>query len=299
MQFIKIKKFFVGILSLPIRNQYRRHNFRNRFFLPNIQVNECNDLPLLKRRINVALCFNHDYADKAAVAILSLVNVSKKRCAYDIYCVVDETVTDDDKKLLQKSAGTSKIKFLLANSDFDESWLDQCDYNWHKSIYWRLMLPKLLPDVDRIIYVDSDVVFVNDLSEADMIEMNGNLIAGVGDKNGEYVNSGFLVMNLHQIRRDNLYEKWTGMSKKIKYKYPDQDLLNETCRGRILYLPLRYNFMPEICFSQIGKGIFSARDISDLKYDTVMIHYASRPRPWDKDYTPPLANIWKYWKSKL
>lgn len=136
---------------------------RLHFFLPDIHFGENEFLPLEKydRKINISFCFNGNWARRAGVAIKSLLEVSTDKCDYNIFCVVDKSVSQTDRKLLIKlMKGTgSTLTFLNANHDFDKSYLGK----WSVAIYYRMMLPKLLPNLDKIIYADIDVLFCNDL----------------------------------------------------------------------------------------------------------------------------------------
>ena len=154
-----------------------------------------------------------------------------------------------------------------------------------------MMLPKLLPDVDRVIYADADTIFCNDLAEAAMIDLGNNLIAGVREHNLHYINSGFMIMDLKKIRSEKIYEKWIQAAETKAYKYPDQDIINNVCKGRIMFLPPKYNFTMWTGFNTGDKAAYPDRDFSDLKYHTVVIHWAGGKKPW-KDERPPFSDIW-------
>ena len=154
-----------------------------------------------------------------------------------------------------------------------------------------MMLPKLLPNVDQIIYADIDTIFCHDMIDISRLDMGKNILAGVRDYNNGYINSGFLVMNLRQIRTDRLYQKWISASRTKRYKNPDQDLLNFTTRGRTIFLPLKYNFQP-----MLGPWIFKAHtqmEIDDLKYNLVVLHFSNWMKPWDAPKNRPIfSEIW-------
>ncbi|MDR1027301.1 MAG: glycosyltransferase family 8 protein [Rickettsiales bacterium] len=278
-------------------SRQKRRRLRYERYLPRIALHGSELPPLKKRKIDVAFCFDKNYAKLAAVAIMSLLDVSKNRCDYRIHCVVDEGVGKLEKDRLEKIArdSGSEIAFLNANEDFDKSLRG----NWSKGIWYRLMLPKLLPDLDRIIYADVDTAFCNDLVEADMIDLGGNLIAAANDGKPGSINSGFLIMNLKLMRRENIYKKWISLSRANEYMYPDQDLLNETCKDRILHLPLKYNFC---LWRRPNTAPYSEQELSDLRFHCVMMHWlGAGPKPWkhyDDSRYVPFADIWRYYADK-
>jgi len=238
-------------------------------------------VPIKKRAwpVNLAFGFDRGYARQTGVAIASLLANSKDRCSYNIHCVVDDSVTQDLKAsldgLVKALDPASALIFLEANRDFDQGMRG----SWSKGVYYRLMLPVLLPDLDDIIYSDGDVIFCRDLLEAADLDLGENLLAGVMEESSGYINSGFLVMNLTRLRQEKTYEVWVEQSRLEHYANPDQDLLNATCRDRILYLPVKYN-VGSYMFHWKRRYVIPSRDQHDLKFNAVLLHYICEQKPW-------------------
>jgi UDP-glucose:(galactosyl)LPS alpha-1,2-glucosyltransferase len=294
--FNKIKRTFIGFMRLIGIPKYCATKIAAQLFFP--KISDAVTLPLIKTKVNVAFCFNQALVKQVAVVIHSLISVSKKRCDYNFCCVIDNSVSEQDKKLIEKFVNNtgSEITFFYANNDFDGAYLG----NWSLAIYYRMMLPKLLKNLDYVIYADIDVIFCNDLVEASQIDMGDNLIAGVRDseKDPTHINSGFLILNLKKIREEDIYDKWIYMAKNTQNKYPDQTVLSETCKNRILYLPLKYNFCSmRSWFNFAGKNVYSDAESHDLKYHMVMIHFAGKYKPWQGDKDIHSYIWWKYAKE--
>jgi len=243
-------------------------------------------LPVKKRLqpINVAFGFDGRFARQTAVAIASLLANSKNRCAYNIHCVVDDSVTREFKEactaMVREMAPGSTLVFLEANRDFDHCPTGNLPI-YPVAVYFRLMLPNLLPELGEIIYADADVIFCRDLIELADLDLGDHLLAGVRERADGYINSGLTVMNLDRLRQEKIYEAWTKEARLKDYRYPDQDILNITCRGRILYLPVKYNFFHSMYHNFYRRGGITPRDHHELKYAVVMVHYAScSPKPW-------------------
>jgi lipopolysaccharide biosynthesis glycosyltransferase len=221
------------------------------------------------------------------VAIASLLANSQGRCSYNIYCVVDDSVTPDLRDALAGLVKTkdqeSALTFLAANRDFDQALRGAAPLG----TYYRLMLPALLPALDDIIYIDGDVIFCRDLLGLADLDLGENLIAGVMEAPG-YINAGFLVLNLARLRQEKIYESWLENSRREQYDLADQGLLNATCRGRILYLPIKYNFLYHICHKLYRQGLILPQDYHDLKYNAVMVHYAGEHKPWNDNKHYPV-----------
>lgn len=292
----KVKKFFCNLFAITaftkthrrqIRDKLMFHNFIKEVNVPNVTS---PSVPVkIKTKINIAFCSDKRGIKLAAVSIKSLLNVSAGKCDYNIYCVIDDDVSAQEKRSLSAllKGTSSTITFLKPNNDFDKSFT----HGWTKAVYYRTMLPKLLPNVDKIIYADIDIIFCNDLIEAYNLNMGDNYIAGVKTFANGYINSGFLIMNLKQIRKDKLYKKWIETSQKEHWSDPDQALLNYTCQGRILYLPLKYNFQ-----TMDGSNIYKCHtpcEIQDIQYHLVILHFSNWMKPWHKESERPIfSELW-------
>lgn len=272
------------------------------------------------KRINIAFCFDENMWMLSGVAIASLLYHAMGNCAYDIYCVVPEDLSqskrDELTMMVNNMDKNSKIIFLNANHDFDGSVVKQ----YTTGIYYRFMLLKLLPkNVDKIIYCDADTTFHDNLLKLYNINIGKNLIAGVSDagqvgrlwpKNGNYINSGVLVMNIKELRHLKLYDIWVDLSKQDCYAYPDQDILNKTCDGKIFYLPMRYNYMPgdgNFLKPYVNQGVYTQQDYKEAIKNPAIIHYILR-QPW-KNRENIVGDLWwkyaamtpfyAYFKSKI
>ena len=239
-------------------------------------------------KIPVSFCFDARGCKMAAVTIKSLLLASEGRCDYDIYCVTTDDVDEPLQNIIRGVIhGThSKVHFLKGNHDFDKSWRG----NWPVAMWYRLMLPKLLPNVSRIIYADIAMIFCGDLIDIYELDLGKNLIAAP-TRTDKYINSGFLLMDLDKFRKDKIYEKLIRASQTHQYRNPDQDALNDVCSGRITFLPLRYNF-------QLSHGsrifkIYPESELDDLKHNLVVLHYSDYMKPWAAIGARPVySEIW-------
>lgn len=167
------------------------------------------------------------------------------------------------KSLLKECKRIDRVYFLIEDDAFPEELPDVvrcinvsgCDVakpdgaNYENPWTWmtmaRLALHRLLPDEDRVVYLDVDTICMfaaDDLFEADL---DGNLIGGVREPKRcidpfLYINAGVLLMDLEKLRHgfgDELLE----IARKRPLKCPDQDAINLICQGRILELNPTYN----------------------------------------------------------
>ncbi len=271
--YFKLKRALLHVIDLFIPTKVAKKNFVSWATFPKFNLTP-NDTKY-RKTINIAFCFNERYIPLALTAITSLLENSPG-CKYDIYCVTDITKRAQTKILKYISARYSNgnIIFLKPNKDYAHA---HCG-RWPHAIWWRCMLPKLLPDtVTRIIYADVDTLFVRDLRDANEFKLGKNLLAGCFDSQ-TYINSGFLVMNIAQLRRENKYPQMIHWAENNQTRYPDQDMLNTICRGRIKPMSRKFNAI-------VGGGYSFLKTMNATQYrdmrHPVMLHYAGKIKPWD------------------
>lgn len=169
------------------------------------------------------------------------------------------------------------------------------------TIYFRLFLSEMFPEIDKAIYLDADTIINADIAQLYRIDLGHDLIAAVADNfvaaNPEtvyyseeglgipcdqYVNSGMLLMNLKAMREGHFTERFVQLLNKYHFESiaPDQDYLNVMCNGRIHYLDRRWNNMT-------GDG-------TEGPDHPRIIHYNLFGKPWHYRDAPLADYFWRY-----
>lgn len=183
---------------------------------------------------------------------------------------------------------------------------------WHKSIYGRLFLNEILKqydDIDRIIYLDGDIILTQPVAELFDMDMRGKCIAGVRDcdetvrkhslhmEEGKiYINSGVLVIDTKRwVEIDaghRIIEYINSFSEELPY--PDQDAINQVLFDEIIAIPLKYNFFWMICDRDIPKMLnereltYSGEEIYEGLHNAKVIHFAGHDM-WSMYGSSPVA----------
>ena len=178
------------------------------------------------------------------------------------------------------------------------------DY-YSETIYYRMFIPSMFPEYEKAIYLDGDIILQDDIANLFNIDLKDNLLgaaidyvvnttpefvaysdAALGLPAKHYFNSGVLVMNLREMRKARIEEKFITML--LNYNLdtiaPDQDYLNVLCKDRVTYFSDTWNKMPDF-----GKMY----DISELH----LIHYNMYRKPWHYKDMPYEEAFWKYAKE--
>lgn len=168
--------------------------------------------------------------------------------------------------------------------------------------WYRLRLPRLLPHVDRVLYLDADLVVLKNLKELFDMDMQHYLCAGVEDlqlkrdnyketiglsHNHVYVNAGVLVMNLKAMREQNTSEAMIDYAQQHAsiLTYNDQDVVNIVCQNKIKELSSEWNFTTA-----------DARRNRHMIHLARIAHFTGTRKPW----LSKCRNVFRHqWKKNL
>lgn len=187
-------------------------------------------------------------------------------------------------------------------------------------MYYRLFAPFVLPEeLDRILYLDPDIVNLNSMNDFYYQDFKDNLFVAttheyltkwiqpinnirLDTKNSkEYYNTGILLMNLPAIREARQQEDILSVIELYKKRLllPDQDVFNHLYWNRVLEADWRlYNLDPR--FYTKANLVFP-KDYNDewVEAEVVFVHYCGKQKPWVKreDYKYKLGEY--YWQNEV
>lgn len=163
------------------------------------------------------------------------------------------------------------------------------------STYFRFLLPILNKNLSKIIYVDADIICLNNIEELLSFNLDNNIIAAVPDtermnqnRNKDlklekhiYFNSGMLLINVKEWNKYNIFDKLIEIlsTSSYNFKFPDQDALNLILTQKVVYLPKKFNY-------------FNNSKVTDKEIkEIVLLHFAASPKPWYMGWEiSPLSN---------
>lgn len=259
----------------------------------------------------IVIAFTPNYIVPAAVTLRSILDASPEG-RFEVLCLVTEEIPQRQKDELEAMAGERMIfRYLSLAGRLEGYYIDP---RYSEAASYRLLLPELLPDVDKIIYIDCDIVVRQDLAALySSTELGDNLIAAIyeapiegqaerwkalGCDSGKYFNSGFLIMNLKQMREEGTSRKLLDALRTDWLEFPDQDALNQVCQGRVLPLSPIYNGIRTFFLPQYKKD-FLAQYGSEALWDEVQtsgtIHYTGG-KPWNL-FTVKFDKWWRVYYS--
>ncbi len=268
------------------------------------------------KEIPIMLATDENYTPQTGVTILSALENRTYDVKYSFYIFTANEFSDSivsKFKQIESTYGNCSINCVKMDEDLFSDVKLNIAHITHPTFY-RLVAASKLPQYDKIIYMDSDVIVEQDLLEYFDTDLTDSYIAGVlgasyhwasdGNKkyckeNGlpsidQYVNAGVLIFNLKLIRDKKIESEFIRLSK-LGLRSQDQDVLNRACYNHIKFVPYKYNCMVakyEKAPEQLLK-VFSTSVINEANNCPVITHYAAERKPW-ADLSCALADRW--WK---
>ena len=252
------------------------------------------------KQINVAFCVNNAYVEKVAVVITSMLENNREN--YFHFYIFSSDLSEDSIKYLNKLK--SRYKNFEASRvevpvDLFKSLKLNIDYISIET-YYRYAISDLLPDLDKILYIDADLIINKDINIFYDTDIADYYLAGVEDAfiksenykpeiglstDDIYINAGVLLMNLQKLRQDCICKKFIEATEGLwdKIKYQDQDIINIVCKGKIKQVDSIYNFARENIMAEPNR-----------QKEACIIHYTGKKKPWLKKKIK-IGHVLQFW----
>lgn len=273
-----------------------------------------------RKHLHVALASDSNYAEFVAVVLVSLFETNTWQDFTTIHLLsngIDEVTLE---KLAQHvPEGKGELKVYDIRSLKEDLGVDVPPTIAITS-YARLFLPNLLSrDVDRVLYLDCDIVVNGSVEEFYCVDFDGKWVAGVLDTlntaapktavgmapDDEYFNAGVLLMNLNAWREHDVTQQCLDflIAHGGKVTHHDQGIINGVCNHHKLYVLPKYNTTttyyshPYWYLQQHNSPFYSAEEVDDAKSAPSIIHFTEGflNRPWVKNSLHPMREVYEHY----
>lgn len=263
-------------------------------------------------KIPIVFAFDNNIIKPACVCISSLMMSARADTFYDIFILHSRNVSlrTDELDRIPQAYENCSITYCQVDDSFESAFEIR---GVTKATYYRLLVPQIITQYDKILYSDVDIIFRMDLTDVYNTDVSQYYIAATLDiglnqddkylqsinvGKWEYLQAGFVLLNLQKMRDDNMVEVFKDLAKK-DYKYQDQDILNISCKGKVLYLPPCYNvndcaFIYMYWHPESLPQSFSKEAI-EVATHCGNIHYSGY-KPW-KRYSIAFDIWWEYYRK--
>ncbi len=262
--------------------------------------------------IPIVFAANGKYAPYAGVAIESIKEHASPRNLYRIYVLHTGLTPAHIQKL--ESLGSERLTVQCQDiTALLQSKKTELPVTGHitQECYYRILIPEIFDSYPYVVYLDCDLIVKEDIAGVIPEDMGDALIAAVRDccqesdysrllrdfclSREEYVNSGVLVFNIEKWNQNTTTTKCFEMIRTTpaqKLAFPDQDVLNTVCRGRIDYLDYAWNFNWGMLFYSPKELEMYRTVVDDVSERFRIIHYATHKKPWSHRRLPYADLFW-------
>lgn len=244
----------------------------------------------MKNEFHIAFGVDTIYAPKMCVTIASILENNKNNniIFHVIYNDLSDKVIDEIKKSMLTLQAEINFHFI----DVDLSIFPKFSNFSHitSGAFLRFFIPELLQGLtDRALYLDADIICINNISDLFHLEMDENeILAVVEDIDSEtylnenasfqkrYFNSGVLMMDIEKWNKNNVYGQLLSVlnEKGSGFNLIDQDALNLVMIDKVHYLDNIWNYM--INAEQLDKK----KEKYSVPENAKFIHFVGPVKPW-------------------
>ena len=248
---------------------------------------------------HVAFCFDRNFRQHFGAAVTSLLmtyeGLGEELAVHVVTDDVDEDFARRIDQLRRRFRATLRVypvRERMATS------LEGVPLSggYPQTTYWSLLLADILPaDVERVLYLDSDLVVVSDLQALLDADLQGRTLGGVDDPSSVrlrakwgvdcYINSGVMLFDLTRWRARDYGRRCVAFSlaQGDRIEYLDQCAINNVLAGDITLLERRWN------------GCVMPRIPPQRFEGAAILHFITGDKPWQAWYESPLGRYyWRY-----
>ena len=257
--------------------------------------------------IHIVFCVNNHYVTHLGAAMASVLQNNPNTDF--VFHILSADLTEESKKQIWKLKTRFprfEVDYLVPPATLFQDLKLTIDYISIET-YFRYVIADLLPDVDKALYLDADLIVTGDLKPLWQTPLSEGkktyLAAGVPDlwierlgykssigfqKEDVYVNAGVLLLNLKKMREQSVSKQFFEMQKKWKdrIRFQDQDIINLTLSGKMKVLDSIYNFTS-----------YHYKKEKSKRKQAVVFHFTGSKKPWTKPCTHALKKVYRTYEK--
>lgn len=214
---------------------------------------------------NICLCADNNVVEYMSALIVSILRNSSQDEEFIFHIIITSCISEENKNYINelKNIKNFQLKYYnpIHKEKFEKWYKEKATGQWGIEAFSKLDIPFLIKDLDKVLYLDCDMIVLNSLKELFNLDITNNIAAVVEDKDIKYFkiletnfnffyryfNSGFMLINIKYFNElfteNSFFEEIEKYLKSIKaLKYIDQDIFNYLFQNKVKYLDSKYNF---------------------------------------------------------
>lgn len=266
--------------------------------------------------MEIAFCLDNNYIQYCATAIASI--LSNNQNEHITFHVLSNNLTNENKLEVRDWLTSYKNKFIFFHNINPQTFKSFPIENAYINIttYYRLLLPDILKDIDKVLYLDCDVIINSSLLELWNTDISNYAVAGIRDRINDnirlynrlrynitygYINAGVLLINLKKWREENVFAKALSIAIKSPaiLKNHDQDIINILFYNSKKILDFKYNLLEYYLYTEdwlyLDRKYYP--EIIEACKNPVIVHFCMPQKPWHIECINPYKELYyKYRK---
>lgn len=269
-----------------------------------------------KEKITVVSSCNDAFAEHVSALFVSILeNAEQPKVNYDFY-VIDDEITIANKRLMRETIKgyDASLHFMTIDKKYFADAVESDRIP--ETAYYRIAIPELFRDkgLERILYLDCDMIALGDISELWEIDLSGYTLAAVEDAgfhhrlekmavacdSTKYFNSGFMLINMEKWLSENVTNRVLRYihDNPEKLKFHDQDALNAILHDHWLQLHPKWNAQSYIMKREVQHpDPEGEKEYFQTRRDPKIIHYSGHIKPWSPECTSSLKKYYEEYEE--
>lgn len=276
----------------------------------------------------VVFACSDNFVPYMSVAIQSIIENSSEDRDYDIVVLTRDlsltsmyTLSKQVKEYDNFAIGFLDVVAVLGDTELPHHG------HFRPETYFRLLAPDFLDNVNKAVYLDSDLVVLDDIAKLYDTDIEGYLVGAtkdadtIGQIDGydplvkpyligtlgmtnpyDYFQAGVLLMNLEEFRKQITPKEFLDIATQHEWHWLDQDILNKVVDGEYVRVPMRWNYLMDWQGLRRNHIVATAPqsiqdEYEEARKDIGIVHYAGpEHRPWHYPNADLAGFFWYYAK---
>lgn len=279
------------------------------------------------KNVPIVIAADDKYVPYVTVMLRSMIANASNQRNYDVIVLHSSITKKHQARIHEEFLEDKNLSIRFYNIAYLYSGI-KMQTHFHITIetYYRLLMQDIMKNYEKVLYIDSDLVVLDDISKLYDTDMSGYCLGAVkdidmaGNYHGKdpkrkeyfkttltmkqpynYINAGVLVMNLAEFRKNYTRKKIIETIQQENWMYMDQDILNYMCEGKIKFLDMSWNVVMNWETANESRMDVIKCSPYQLYLEYVeahkhpkIAHYAGFQKPWDCPECDMGEYFWKY-----
>jgi lipopolysaccharide biosynthesis glycosyltransferase len=250
-------------------------------------------------RMHIFFASDNNFILPLTVSISSILRNALEDDQFSFY-ILDKDISERNKERILK---LKKIKiFDIEFIHVDDSLFKNCSLTKeckHISLqtYYRYIIPSLKPNLEKVLYLDCDILVVSSLKLLWNTDLKGTYCGVVQETYSKtqfdaerigvpfYFNAGVLLINNKKCVLENIESKLFKGTEELfnnnNLIWQDQDVLNYVFNNNVTWLNPKYNFQQND-YKNYSNTLYTKEEMEDAENNAVILHYNTDVKPWTR-----------------